>query len=82
VACEPNTCARGDEPLGRIPLIPPDCVAVVRWELVVEVVVALAERDERGEEMVSRRESVVERRLAKPVCERVDAKGTLGELSQ
>ena len=43
----------GDQPLARVVLPPPDAVAVVERESVVEVVVALAEGDERGQ-MLSR----------------------------
>ena len=44
----------GDEPLGRIPLIPAHAVAEVGRELVVEVVVALAVRHEGEQTVVPR----------------------------
>ena len=73
MAREADLLAGPDEPLGRVVLVPLDCVAVVHRELVVEVVVALADGDERGDEVVARGVLVVERRVAEPVRERVDA---------
>ena len=43
-----------NEPLGGVVLVPLHAVAVVARELVVEVVVALADRDNRGDERVAR----------------------------
>ena len=62
-----------DEPLCRIVLVPDDGVAVVAGELVVEVVVAFAEGDEGGKDVVARRAAVVKRLLADPVRETVHA---------
>lgn len=68
---------RGDEPLGRVVLVPLDRVPVIHGELMVEVVVAFADGDERGDDMVAGRVLVVKRRLAKPVRKGVDAERRL-----
>ena len=73
MGCQTELGCDPDEPLGRVVLVPLDRVAEVHRELVVEVVVALADRRERGDEVVARGVLVVERRLAEPVRERVDA---------
>ena len=70
---EANELASLDEPLGRVVLEPLDRVAVVRGELVVEVVVALADGDQCGDEVIARGVLVVERRLSEPVGKRVNA---------
>lgn len=75
VARETESLHGRDKPLGRIVLVPLDGVTVVHGELVVEVVVAFADGDERGEEVVTRGDLVVERRLTQPVRERVDTEG-------
>jgi hypothetical protein len=77
VVGETEVLPEGDGPLGRVVLVPFDGVAVVRGELVVEVVVALAEGDERGDDVVAGRVAVVKGLLAEPVGERVDAEGGL-----
>lgn len=77
VAREPDLLRGPDEPLCRVVLVPAYGVPVVHRELVVEVVVALADGDERGDEVVPRRVLVVERRLAQPVRERVHAERRL-----
>ncbi|KAI3484012.1 hypothetical protein L1887_53026 [Cichorium endivia] len=64
-----------NEPLGGVELVPLNSVAVVHGELVVEVVVALADGDESGEEVVAGRHLVVKSGLAEVVSERVDAEG-------
>src|SRR5262249_19244354 len=66
-----------DAPLGRIVLVPLDGVAVIRRELVVEVVVTLAEGDQGGDDVVAGRVSVIEGLVSKPVGERVDAESGL-----
>ena len=66
-----------DEDLGRVVLVPLEGVSVVGWELVVEVVVALAKGDKGGEQVVSWGSSVVEGLFANPVGEGVDAEGGL-----
>ena len=66
-----------DGPLGGVVLPPLNGVAVVRRELVVEVVVALAEGDKSGDDVVARRVAVVEGLVAEPVGQRVDAEGGL-----
>ena len=66
-----------DGPLGRVVLVPFDGVAVVGGELVVEVVVAFAEGDERGDDVVAGRVAVVEGLVAEPVGEGIHAEGGL-----
>mmetsp|Transcript_5118 Transcript_5118/g.16228 ORF Transcript_5118/g.16228 Transcript_5118/m.16228 type:complete len:387 (+) Transcript_5118:650-1810(+) len=55
VAGAADHLARADQPLGRVPVVPLDAVAVVLRELVVEVVVALTERQHGAEDAVVRR---------------------------
>lgn len=66
-----------DHPLRRVVLVPFDGVTVVRWELVVEVVVALAECHQRRNPVVARGVAVVEGLVAEPVGEGVDAERRL-----
>lgn len=66
-----------DGPLGGVVLPPLDSVAVVGRELMVEVVITLAESDKGGDDVVTRRVSVVERLLTDPVGKRIDAEGSL-----
>lgn len=66
-----------DEPLGRIILPPLNGIAVVGRELVVEVVVALAEGDDRGDDVVAGGVAVIEGLVADPVREAVHAEGGL-----
>lgn len=66
-----------DEPLRRVVLVPLDRVAVVARELVVEVVVPLADGAERGDQVVARRVLVIEGRFAEVVCEGVHAERRL-----
>ncbi|KAL2292658.1 hypothetical protein FJTKL_07760 [Diaporthe vaccinii] len=66
-----------DRPLGRVILPPADCVAVVRGELVVEVVVSLAQSDERGDDVVPGAVTVVEGLIPEPVGQTVDTEGCL-----
>jgi hypothetical protein len=67
----------GDEPLGRVILPPLNSVAEVAGELVVEVVVALAEGHESGDDVVARRVAVIEGLVTEPVGQAVDAEGGL-----
>lgn len=62
-----------DEPLGGIVLVPLDGISVVHGELVVEVMVALSNSCQRGDDMVARSMLVVKGRVSEPVSERVDA---------
>lgn len=66
--------SRLDEPLCRVVSQAPVRVSVVHRELVVEIVVAFTDRDERGDDVVSRGMLVVERGFTEPVRERVYAK--------
>jgi hypothetical protein len=75
MARETEDAADADEPLGWVVLVPLDGITVVGGELVVEVVVSLADRNECGDDVVSGSVLVIERSLSKPVSERVDAEG-------
>jgi hypothetical protein len=66
-----------DGPLRGVVLMPLDGIAVIRWELVVEVVVALAEGDEGGDHVVPGGVAVVEGLVPEPVRQGVDAEGGL-----
>ena len=66
-----------DGPLGWVILMPFDGVAIVRGELVVEVVVTFSESDESGNDVVTRRVAVVKGLITKPVGQRVNAEGGL-----
>ena len=66
-----------DEPLGGIILIPFDGIAIIHWELVMEVMVTLSEGDKRGENVIARSMLVVEGSFTEPVSERVDTEGRL-----
>ncbi len=57
--------------------MPLDGVAVIGGELMMEVVVAFSERDEGGNDVVTGRVAVIERLVAEPVSERVDAESGL-----
>ena len=81
VACEAELLHNPDEPLGRVILVPLDGVTVVHGELVVEVVVSLANSDQSSDEVVLWRVLVVERTLTEPVREGVHAEGGLQGLS-
>ena len=74
---EAELAAHPDEPLRRVVLVPLDRVTVVHGELVVEVVVALANGAERGDHVVARSVLVIERSLSEPVRERVHAESGL-----
>jgi hypothetical protein len=68
-----------DGPLRGVILIPLDGISVIRGILVVEVVVALTQGDESGNNVVTGRVSVVEGLLTEPVGEGVDAESGLLE---
>ncbi len=77
VTGETELCTDPDEPLGGVVLVPLDRVTVVHGELVVEVVVTLADRDKGRNHVVARCVLVVEGRLSEPVREGVNAEGRL-----
>jgi len=66
-----------DGPFGGVILVPFDGIAVIRRELVVEVVITLTESDKCSDDMVARRVAVVKWLVTKPMCERVDAESGL-----
>lgn len=77
VRSETEELAGRDEPLGRVVLVPLDGVTVVHGELVVEVVVSLADGDQGGDEVVTRGVLVIESVLSQPMGQRVDTEGGL-----
>lgn len=77
VVGETELLAGPDEPLGRVVLVPFDGIAVVRRELVVEVVVSFAEGNESGNDVIARRVAVIEWLVTEPVGQRVDTEGSL-----
>mmetsp|Transcript_26683 Transcript_26683/g.45979 ORF Transcript_26683/g.45979 Transcript_26683/m.45979 type:complete len:418 (+) Transcript_26683:623-1876(+) len=75
VVDEAEEGAERDQPLGRVVLVEPDGVAKVLGKLVVEIVVALAQGQQRRDERVPRRVLVGEGGGAKGVREGVDEEG-------
>ena len=75
VAGQPHLRQRPDPPLGRVEVEPAHAVAIVRLEAVVEVVVALAEREDRRDEAVARGVPRLVRLAAEVVRHRVDREG-------
>jgi len=69
MTCEAKDLADPNEPLCWVVLVPFDGVSVVHGELVVKVVVSLADCDEGGNEVVARCVLVVKRSLPEPVSE-------------
>ena len=67
VARQPDLFATCNEPLSRIPLVPFDSVSIVHRELVVKVMIPLAEGHNGGDEVISRCQLIVERRFTKPM---------------
>lgn len=72
MARQPSPGHDNNEPLGGVVLVPLDSVAVVHWELMVKVMIAFAECDERSDEMVARRVLVVKRLFSQPMRKRID----------
>src|SRR6266511_6040086 len=70
---QPSASKLPDQPFARVVLPPSGAVAVVVREPVVEVVVTLAERNDRGQGTVSRRRAGIETARADDVRERVHA---------
>jgi hypothetical protein len=66
-----------DAPLGRVVLPPLNSVAVIRRELVVEVVVSLAKGDKSGDDVITGRVAIIERLVSEPVSKRVDTESSL-----
>ena len=69
VGGEAELAPQPDGPLGGVVLVPLDGVAVVRGELVVEVVVALTESDKRSDDVIPGAVAVVKGLVAEPVSE-------------
>jgi hypothetical protein len=74
---EAELLASPDGPLGGVVLVPFDGVAVVGWELVVEIVVTFAEGNEGRDDVITRRVTVVEGLVTEPVGEGVHAESGL-----
>jgi hypothetical protein len=68
VTGESEDGANPDKPLRGIVLVPLDCVAIVHRELMMEVMVSLADSNQSSDEMVPGCVLVIERTLTKPVC--------------
>lgn len=64
-------------PLGGVILVPPYRVAVVRRELVVEVVVSFSKGNKGGDDVVARAVAIIKRLLTEPVGKGVDAESRL-----
>jgi hypothetical protein len=69
MASQANLLAHPDEPLGRIILVPLDGISIVHGELVVEIVVSLADGNECCDKVITRSIFVIERCLAEPVSQ-------------
>lgn len=67
--------AAPNEPLGGIILVPLDGITVIHRELMMEIMIPLADGNERSKEMVAWCMLVVEWRRSKPVSDGVDTKG-------
>ena len=74
---EAEPLPHGDGPLGGVILPPLNSVAVVRGELVVEVVVSLTKSGKGSDDVVTRRVAVVEGLVSEPVGKRIHAEGGL-----
>lgn len=77
MAREPKPTANRDEPFGRVPLVPFHSVPVVHRELVMKVMVTLAEGHKRRNQMVSRRVLIIKCAFPQPMSQGVDGKGGL-----
>lgn len=66
-----------DCPLGWIILVPFNGVAVVGRELVVEIVIALTERDESGDDVVTRGVAVIKWLISEPMSKGIDTESSL-----
>lgn len=63
-----------DEPFGGVVLVPPDGVPKIRGELMVKVVITLAQCDHCSDDVITGSVLVVKRCIAEPVSQRVDTK--------
>ncbi len=77
VGGEAKLAPEPDGPFGGIVLVPFNGIAVVRGELVMEVVVTFTESDESSDEMIPWAVAVIEWLVTEPVGKRVDAEGSL-----
>ena len=77
VRSQPETRGYPDEPFGRIILEPSNRVAEIHRELMVKVVITLANSTKRGDEVIARGVLVIKWLIPEPVGERVDTKSRL-----
>lgn len=77
MACESKFVANRNEPLGWVPLVPFHSVPVIHRKLMMEIMVSLPQRHNRGEKMVPWRVLIVECAFAQPMSQRVDCEGRL-----
>jgi hypothetical protein len=75
---EANELASDNEPLCWVILIPPDGIAVVHRELMVEVVIPFTDSYKCGDKVVTRGVFVIKWRLSEVVSQTVDAECRLG----
>lgn len=61
----------------ELTLMPFNSIAVITWKLVVEIVVSFTEGDKSSNDVISRRVAVIERLFTEPMCQGVDAEGSL-----
>ena len=76
---EPQHSAQNNEPLRRVVLVPQERVAVIRRELMVEIVIAFSHSQDRRQKMVAGGKQIVVRGPSEPMCDRIDAECTLNE---
>lgn len=67
VESQPHLLPAPNRPFGGVVLVPFDGVAVIGGELVVKIVVTLAEGDKRGDDVVTGAVTVIEGLIAEPV---------------
>ena len=79
VRCESKRGHGPDEPLGRVILEPLDSVPEIHRELVVEIVVSLADGAESSEEVVARGVLVIKRLVSKPMSQGIDTESRLSQ---
>ena len=72
MASQSDFCTTSNKPLGRVSLVPFHRITVVHGELVVEIMVSLAQRDYGRQEVVSGSQFVVKGRRTKPMRQGVD----------
>lgn len=69
--------ANPDDPLGRVILVPFDGVTIVHGELMVEIMITLANSRKSRDDMVAWGVLIIKGCLSEPMSKRVDTKGGL-----